>query len=58
MRKVYAEKRSQSKPTPRMSRAVESLSDEKPLLAEQMLKQLHEWRLKVDAEMPKAVSAN
>ncbi|MEC8592961.1 MAG: sulfatase [Planctomycetota bacterium] len=34
------------------------LSDEKPLLAEQMLKQLHEWRLKVDAEMPKAVSAN
>ncbi|MED5578189.1 MAG: N-acetylgalactosamine-6-sulfatase, partial [Planctomycetota bacterium] len=34
------------------------LSGEKPLLAEQMLKQLHEWRLKVDAEMPKAVSAN
>ena len=34
------------------------LSDEKPLLAEQMLKQLHDWRLKVDAEMPKAVSAN
>ena len=34
------------------------LSDEKPLLAEQMLKQLHEWRLKVDAEMPKAISAN
>ena len=34
------------------------LSDEKPSLAERMLKQLHDWRLKVDAEMPKAVSAN
>ena len=34
------------------------LSDEKPSLAERMLKQLHDWRLRVDAEMPKAVSAN
>ena len=34
------------------------LSDEKPLLAEAMLKQLHDWREKVDAEMPKAVPTN
>ena len=34
------------------------LSDEKPLLAEAMLKQLHDWRGKVDAEMPKAVPTN
>ena len=34
------------------------LSDEKPLLAEAMVKQLHVWRDKVDAEMPKAVPTN